>query len=1088
MKKNEARDIDIPLFKKVPVIIPFRILLVFSLLFGITIYTQADIRDLSLAVTQQNRQITGTVNDSDGIPVIGANVSVKGTTIGSITDVNGQFTLNVPSNATLVISYIGYLTIEIPVGNQIDFTILLKEDTLALDEVVVVGFGSQKKVNLTGSVGVVNSEVFESIPVQNAVQALQGKVPGLFISQSDGRLNQKADMNIRGLATIGQGSSGSALILIDGIEGDLYSINPQDIENISVLKDAAASSIYGSRAPFGVVLVTTKKGSSGRTTVNYNNSFRFNKSINMPQSSDSYSWANFFNDASNAAGWGDVVGPDQMQRIKDYIDGKISYCTIPNGGPNGTTWSNGYEVANDNIDYYDVFYKDLTHSQEHNISASGGNERVNFYLSGNYLNDDGKMNWGGDGFKRYNVFGKIGAQLSSYAEVNYSTRFIRTDYHEPSHMTQSWFGDIGRQSWPIGPLYDPNGILFNDHVLGMRDGGRRKDESTQSIHQLSVILKPLQGWRIVGDASYKYISNFNHVDWKSYTQTAVNGVDKANEWYQNSVEEAANRTNYFNVNLYSDYERTFADKHYIKVMGGFQTENNQYRNVWAQKNGMISMDYPTLNTTSGLDRDGKTTPPSVSGGYSTWVTAGFFGRLNYNYMEKYLFEANLRYDGTSRFRRDSRWGLFPSFSLGWNVAREEFFESLSHSINTLKFRASYGTLGNQNTSSQYPTYQVMGFAANNGSWLINGVKPNNAWPPTLISTGLTWEEVQNWNVGLDFALLNNRLTGSFDYYVRKTLDMVGPADELPIILGTNVPNTNNTDLKTTGFELELTWRDRVLKDLNYSVRFVLSDAYSEITRYSNPSNSLSKYYDGMKWGEIWGYQTVGMARTQEEMDAHLATLPNGGQSNLGSNWKAGDMMYHDLNGDGKIDGGSWTTEDPGDRKVIGNSTPRYNFGLDLSADWKGFDFRLFLQGTAKRDYFQNSFYFWGLNWDRWGTMSLKEHEDYFREDPNHPLGQNLDSYYPRPVFGTEKNRQVQSRYLQNAAYLRLKNLQIGYTIPRIITNKVGIDKLRFFVSGENLATWTKMTSIFDPETISGLSYGNVYPLSKTYSFGVNVTF
>lgn len=1044
---------------------------------------------ISLPLFAQIREIKGKVTDVAGETIIGASVLEKGTLNGTVTDVNGNFTLEVYSGKTLQVSYVGYLTQEIVIKDQTLVEIVLLEDLKALDEVVIIGFATQKKVNLTGSVGTINSEAFEAIPVQNAVQALQGKIPGLTITQNNGQLNTRASLNVRGLTTIGQGSSGSALILIDGMEGDLHSINPQDIENISVLKDAAASSIYGSRAPFGVILVTTKKGKQGKAVVNYNNSFRFSTAINMPHEMDSYTWANYFNESSNAAGWGDVIGPEQMQRIKDYIDGKISYNTIPNGGIIGTTWSNGYELANDNIDYYDVFYKDITQSQEHNISVSGGSEHTNYYISGNFLDNGGMLNWGGDGIKRYNVFGKLESQLSKFARINYNSRFIRTDYHQPRHMSTSFFQEIGRQSWPIGPLYDPNGFLFNDHVLTMKDGGQIKNQSSSAIQQIAITLEPLKGWRIIGDFNYRYYSNYNHTDGKPVVQMQVDGIHIGNEWYYNWVTEDANKTDYFNINAYSDYEKLFAEKHYVKLLAGFQVENNNTRNLSASRDGIMVFSVPTINTTSGMDRTGKSVPPSVYGGYDSWATSGFFGRVNYNFLEKYLFEANLRYDGSSRFREDKRWGFFPSFSLGWNLAKENFFQSLSSFINTLKIRASYGSLGNQNTGSWYPTYTTMGYATSSGSWLIDGVKPNIAWAPGLISTFLTWEVIQSSNIGLDFSILDQRLTGSFDYFIRKTLNMVGPADELPVILGTGVPVTNNTDLKTKGFEFELMWRDQVSSDLNYSLRFVLSDAQGVITRYSNPSETLSQYYEGMKWGQFWGYETIGIAKTQEEMDNHLSTLTNGGQSSLGSDWQAGDIMYRDLDGNAKIDAGSNTIYDHGDLKVIGNSTPRFNFGFDVNADWNGFDFRLFLQGTAKRQYFQNSRYFWGsTRWGRWDSMGLTQHEDYFRDDPNHPLGLNLDGYYPRPVWGTGNNQQMQSRYVQDAAYMRVKNLQVGYTLPSLLTRKVGISKLRLFVSGENLVTFTKMTTLFDPETIDGNSLGNVYPLSKIYSCGVNVTF
>lgn len=1042
----------------------------------------------AFAAIGQNR-VSGTVTDKNGEPVIGASIQEKGTTNATATDVSGRFSLSVPENAVLQVSFVGYISREIPVGNRTTLEITLEEDSRLLDEVVVVGFGTQKKVNLTGAVGVIDSKAFESVPVQNAVQALQGRIAGLNITQPNGgALNTRAGIDVRGLATIGQGSSGGALILIDGMEGDLFTLNPQDIENITVLKDAAASSIYGSRAPFGVILVTTKKGKQGKVTVNYNNSFRYNSAINMPQEMDSYTWATYFNEASINAGWGDVIAPEQMQRIRDYMDGKITTNTIPNPG-NPNTWSNGYELANDNIDYYSVFYKKMTQAQEHNISVAGGTERVGYYVSGNYLDQGGLMNFGSDGLKRYNLFGKVEARLSDKATINYNARFIRSDYHQPRHMSNSFFQEIGRQSWPIGPLYDPNGFLFNDHALTLRDGGEIKNQGSTAFQQLGLTLEPLKGLRLVGTANYRNDTNFNHEDGKPIRQMQVNGVNFGNEWYYNWVSEFADKTDYLNLNAYADYEMTLQKNHYFKLMGGFQTEYNNYRDLWGSKDGIMVFDVPTINTTSGMGRDGDVIPPRVTGGYSSWATAGFFSRLNYNFAEKYLFEANLRYDGTSRFREERRWGLFPSFSAGWNVAREDFFQPLEDVVTTLKVRGSYGSLGNQNTNSLYPTYTTMGYATSSGSWLIDGARPNISWAPGLISRSLTWEEIRSWNIGLDFGLLKNRLTGSFDYFVRKTLNMVGPADELPVVLGTGVPVTNNTDLKTKGFELELAWHDKVLKDLNYGLRFVLSDAVGEITRYSNPSGTLSQYYSGMKWGQIWGYETVGIAKTNEEMNAHLSTLTDGGQSNLGSNWMAGDIMYADLNGDGKINSGAGTIDDHGDLRIIGNSTPRFNFGFDITADWKGFDLSVFLQGVGKRDYFQGSFYFWGAdNTGRWNSMGLVQHEDYFRNDPNHPLGLNTDGYYPRPLWGTSKNQQVQTRYLQNAAYLRLKNLQLGYSLPSSLVQKAGMSKVRLFVSGQNLLTFTKMTTLFDPETIGGNSRGNVYPLTKVYSFGLNVTF
>ena len=952
---------------------------------------------------------------------------------------------------------------------------------------VVVGFATQKKVNLTGAVSTLDNEALESVPVHNPVLALQGQIPGLTITQNSGQLyNNGPSVQLRGLTTIGEGSSGSVLVLIDGMEGDLTTLNAQDIESISVLKDAAASSIYGSRAPFGVILVTTKAGKKGKAQVNYNNNFRFKSPINMPDVADSYSWALYFNAASNNSGLGDDISPERLQRIKDYMDGKISYNTIP--AENGQ-WGTAYTEGNDNVDCYDVFFSNLTTAQEHNLSINGGTDAVNYYVSANYIDEKGTLNWDLDGLQRLNVFGKVQATPYKFLKIGYSARYMREWYHQPTAMTDGSFQNFARYIWPVSPIYDPNGNLFNDTALQYVEGGQTKTNNTTFVQQFNVELNPLPGWRIVGDVNYRHRDDVNRSASLPVQQICVDGTTPGTEWNPHSyVSEVAGKNEFLTVNAYTDYEHTFADAHYLKVMAGFQTEMYHDNDVTAKKEGVIVPDIPTIDTSSGL-YDGMPVPPEVSGGTGSWRTVGFFGRINYNFKERYLAEVNLRYDGSSRFRADNRWGFFPSFSLGWNLANEPFFEPARQWVDMLKVRASYGSLGNQNTTSWYPTYQTMGFANSSGEWLINGQRPNGAWPPALISMLLTWEKVRSWNVGFDFGAFNGRLTGSFEYFVRQTLDMVGPADELPVILGTSVPSTNNTDLQTQGWELELSWRDVAFGQLNYGVRLVLSDAQATILRYSNPSGTLDKYYSSQKVGEIWGYETVGIAKTDQEMLDHIATLPNGGQSSLGSDWGAGDIMYKDLNGDGKVDSGANTVDDHGDLAVIGNNTPRYSFGIDLTAQWKGIDLRVFLQGVGKRDYFQGSRYFWGITGQsKWEAIGLSEHLDYFRADEDDPMGQNLDAYYPKPYFNTMKNTKTQSRYLQNAAYCRLKNVQIGYTVPQKYTSKIGISNLRVYLSGENLATITKMTKLFDPETVGANYLGNVYPLTRTYSVGLSVTF
>ncbi|MBN8825688.1 MULTISPECIES: TonB-dependent receptor [unclassified Spirosoma] len=1047
------------------------------------------------------RTIRGTVSDQSGKELAAVNVIITDKKIGVYTNEKGEYMISgVPVDGSLTFSHIGYITQTIKIGPDDRLDVVMKENNAVLNEVVVVGYGTQAKAKVTGSVATIDSKVLESRPVSNVSQALQGVAGGLNITQSGslgGSLDNRPTINIRGIATIGQGSTGAPLILVDGMEADINAINPQDIETISVLKDAASSSIYGSRAPFGVILITTKKGKTDRIQVNYNNNFSWSRPVLLPQMADSYQFAMLFNTGYRNSGSGDFLSPSNVQRILDYQAGKIKTTNIPDPN-NPTLWATANTYGNANFDMYKAIYGNNAPTQEHAVSVSGGNGRTTYYLSGDYRNENGLLSITRDNYKRFTSTIKISNKLTSWATVDYSGRFIREDFEKPSALTSSsryaeftmnqYF--TGWMSWPIVPLYDDNGRIYSitkdSQGNAFINGGRMNTQNDWTYHQLKLTLEPLPGWNIYGNLNYRINDYFRHQDnQKLYGYTIAGDpilMDGAS-----SVQEDAYRTNYFSPNVYSEYARSFGG-HNLKIMAGFQSEVNKTRNLSTSRQGLIVSTVPTLATTSGTDQNGASTPPIVSGSYADWATAGYFGRFNYDYNARYLLELNLRYDGTSRFQGDKQWRYFPSASIGWNVAREAFWDNLNSYVNNLKFRASYGQLGNQNTSNWYPTYATMPIGTANGTWLVGGVQPNTASAPALISTSLTWERVRTWNVGADVSFLRNRLNASFDYFTRFTNDMVGPAIELPAILGTTVPSTNNTDLKTYGFEFDLKWQDRLKNNLGYNVHLILSDSKTQIINYPNPTGSLATYRSGTTVGDIWGYETVGIAKTQEEMDRHLSSLPNGGQNALGNSWKAGDIMYRDQNGDGKIDQGANTTDNHGDLIVIGNTTPRYSFGVDLGLNWKGFDFRAFFQGVGKRDYFRGGSTFFGPSGQIWWSTAYVQHLDYFRDDPSNPLGLNLDSYYPRPLFNTVKNQQSQTRYLQDASYIRLKNIQLGYTLPQTLTKKAKIQSLRVYVSAENVWTLTRMSKVFDPETIDGGYLGAVYPLFKRLSFGTSITF
>lgn len=1062
-------------------------------------------------VVDTQKRITGKVVNAEGEALPGISIALKGKTTTTATDESGNYSIEGMAGDILVFSSVGYQSRDITIGSGSILNVTLQVQEATLDEVIVVGFGTQKKVNLTGAVGTVSAKELESRPVTSATQALQGLVPGLKITGSTGELNQNMSISVRGTGTIGN-SNGSPLILIDGMEADLNTVNPQDIENISILKDAAASSIYGARAPFGVILVTTKSGKQGRSTINYNNSLRNGTPLNLPTSMDSYSFGVMLNQAQINSGASQFFSNATLQKMLDFQAGKLT-DGIDVSPTNPNAWSDQWSMGYGNTDVYPALYKSNVFAQEHNLSMSGGSENITYYTSGNFLDQDGLLRIGDDGIRRYNVTGKIEAKLKPWLSFNYSTRWTNNKVWVPTYgMRYNYFG---RQNWPNIPLYDPNGNLFQANTREIAEGGRNDVTSNRNYQQAGFTLEPVKGWITKVELNYSGLSEGRKEVSLPVYEYLPNG-NRASGLLDSRLLQHERKERYLNTNVFSEYSRSFADSHNVKIMGGFQTEQMRQNFFSAQRVGLYVHDMPEFDLTTGLGGNG-IAKETIAEGYSNeWATAGFFGRLNYDFKGKYLFEGNLRYDGSSRFRSNSRWVMSPSFSAGWNVAQEDFWQPLKGIVNTLKPRFSYGQLSNQNTNLWYPTYRVMDLSAKDGDWLTtDGKIPITAAVGPLISTNLTWETVRSWNLGLDYGLFNNKLSGSFDYFTRYTLNMVGPAPELPGTLGIGEPDANNTDLSTKGWELSLAWRDQTKFGMNYGANLTLSDQNTYIDRYpGNPTNSIgpnggTAFIAGQRDGLIWGYETIGIAKSQAEMDAHLASLTNGGQNALGTQWAAGDIMYRDLDGDGRISQGSRTLDDHGDLVVLGDSYSHYFVGLDLTADWKGFDLRVFFQGVLKRDFWPGGDasgnneggggYFWGIRGNRsmWHIRGFEQHADYFRAEavglPGNEIPANLDSYFPRPLVSPSgssngKNQYVQSRYMQDARYIRLKNLQLGYSLPSSLINPIGVSKCRFFVSGENLLTFTPLFSVFDPETAFGGVGGNAYPLSRTLAFGLSVTF
>ena len=1049
----------------------------------------------SSEVLAQSLSISGKVIDKNSQePVIGASVLIEGTSNGTITDLDGNFMLsNVPSKGNLVVSYIGYATQTLPINGRTSFSVVLAEDTETLDEVVVIGYGVQKKVNLTGSVSSVKGDALERRPVADATQSLQGMVPGLLVSNSNtGRPGASGTLTLRGQGNLD--NNANPYILVDGVEMSLSDVNPNDIESISVLKDAGASAIYGSRAAFGVILITTKKGEEGKTTVNYNNNLRWSTPTKLPSFLNGYEFNTYFNEAAANAGLGAQYTSDVMEKTRQFIAGEIDYATEYDS--NGI-WKKNLDSWG-NTEWFGVYYKDWSFSQEHNISISGGGNKVNYYISGNFQNLGSDQNFGNEDYKRYAFNAKINAKPFEWLDINANVKFSRKDYQAPSYqMNQVYYHSMPRRR-PSNPVYTPDGIFNKESQLNEMDHGGMYFEDLDVLYQqLQLVVKPLKDWQIIAEANYRIDRTEKHTDVQLIMEKKEDGSYFAmarDDGYggRSFVKEEALRTNYFNPNVYTQYSKELENGHSFTVMAGFQAELNQYKRIYAQRDGIISPEIPSLgNTTSS-------TAYEMGSDLNEWATVGFFGRLNYSYKGRYLAEVNYRYDGSSRFNREQRWNSFPSVSVAWNLAHESFMTENQDWVNTLKIRGSYGNLGNQATEEIYPFYSSMILGMGTGGWLLNNQKPNKAEPAKPISPLLTWETVTSYDLGLDLGMLNNRLTGTFDYFWRTTNDMVAPGEELPNTAGVTPPYTNNAKMRTTGWELSLNWRDVLNSGFSYGATLVLSDNRSKILKYPNTTKTIFdsdnkvRYYEDAMLGDIWGYETIDLARTEEQMKKHLASLPNGGQDALGSNWAAGDVMYADLNGDGKIDGGKGVVGDSGDKKIIGNTTPRYNFGLTLNAAYKGFDISLFFQGTMKRDVWLTGLYFWGADNGYWQSTALKETQDYFRAaDTDSYFGPNVNGYLPRPLLsGDKKNKEISTQYLQNAAYIRLKNMQIGYTLPLQVINKIKVSNLRIFLSADNIFTISGLKAdAYDPEVLDGYAAGSgkASPLKTTISCGLSVT-
>ncbi|MDF7818419.1 TonB-dependent receptor [Runella sp. MFBS21] len=1037
---------------------------------------------LCLATVAKAQNVSGRITAAEnGESLPGVSILVKGTNQGTTTDNDGKYTLKLPNNnATLVVSFIGYLKQEIAVGGRSVVDLALEVDTKALEEVVVVGYGTQEKVNLTGAVGVADSKRLMNRPIANAGEGLQGVIPNLNVNVRNGDPAQAVVFNIRGYESI---NGGAPLVLVDNVPMDLNRINPNDIESISVLKDASAAAVYGARAAFGVVLVTTKSGKSGKVTVNFGTQTSLAKPIfNMDVVTDPYE----FVQARNAA---NIRTSGVPSYDADMVAGTKAYSENPATAPqwkvvNGTLRFYGFN------NYQEQIMTQFAPTSQHDLSVSGGNEKSKFFVSLGYFSKDGYLREKSknEKFKRYNILMKADFKINDWLSMDSKVVFNSQNSDKPHFY--NWDVNINSLARvpPIMPIQFPDleyyvtpgdrdkyapyigkyfgGTNFFPYLL---DGGRTTYTNNDIWLTQGVTLTPLKGLKIRSDFSYNIFnrmyqdvqSKVDIVDANLLAANLISNGFSGDDWIRNEN----NYNQYYVFNAFAEYKLPLPVNHNMTAMVGFNQELGQNRYSGAQARALITPLVTDLNATTGVQQ--------TFGAKSHVALRGAFYRLNYNYKERYLIELNGRYDGSSRFPQASRFGFFPSFSAGWRISNESFMAGTSRWLDNLKLRASYGTLGNQLLGNNfYPYVATMG--SGQSPYMFAGGTIPIVTAAGLVSPSLTWETVVSKNLGIDVTAFKGRLDASLDIFTRDTKDMLMDVT-YPAILGTAAPKENAADLRTKGWELSLTWRDKIKRDWNYDVTLALSDWTAEITKFNNPTGNLNTYYVGQKLGEIWGFETVGIFQTADD----VAKAPK--QTNIGANWRPGDIHYADLNGDGNITLGNNTLANPGDRKIIGNSTPRYTFGINGGISYKNFRLGVFFQGIGKKDHWPTS-----DNWTWFFPFNAGHVERYYitdtwRED-------NRDAYFPAAHISTndKKNVQVQSRYLQSAAYIRLKNITFSYDLPTDLLKKIGMSRAQIFTTGMNLWEFTKMRKPLDPETIQSAAIE--YPMQRIVTLGANVSF
>ncbi|WP_286752018.1 MULTISPECIES: SusC/RagA family TonB-linked outer membrane protein [Sphingobacterium] len=1039
--------------------------------------------DVSLpVVNQKQKRISGKVVNKKGENLSGVNVTLKGTKIGTSTDEMGEFSLEIVPGlgSILQFSFIGYNTLDIALSDKTQFNVTLEEQNSELSEVVVVGYGVQKRANLTGAVSTVKmDDVLGSRPISSTTKALQGAIPGLQITSGSGQPGTGASINIRGTTSI---NGGEPLVLVDNVPMSMDNINPMDIETVTVLKDAAASSIYGARAAFGVILITTKKGKRNqKNTFNFTSNLASTQARELPEKASPLQTVQALNDWGTTTFWTGQKTDKWLELIKEYN-------ANPGAFPTGETSIDGTIYPLKQTHKFGEDFLEHGFEQMHNLSYSGGSEKSTYRVSLGYTDENGIMITDNDRYKRYNINTALSTELVK--GLNSTVNFF---YRNQNSTTPANIGDIYYRGGGIGS-YAPLGWGTTPDGKNLPYAGPGNILRTQ---------KPIRNFgddlRIFGKLEYEILTDLKIIGEYTFNKTTTN---QRSTTEQNRYIDASTRseimlntlsnysrqtgnTDYHALNLYMNYNKNVGD-HTISGILGMNRESSKNEQFFVDRLDLINPQVPSISTSTG----------TIGGddSFSEFAVEGYFGRINYSYKNRYLFEANGRFDGSSRFPSGSRFGFFPSFSAGWNVSEERFMQSLKPVLSGLKLRGSYGEIGNQAIGNYA---HIPGMASSYSSWidLKTNIRYLSLGAPNLVSSTFTWETVRTINGGIDLGLWNNKLNMSFDYFRRQTLDMLSPGLELPGILGTSAPLQNVADLESKGWEAELSWKDK-RGDFHYSFGINVSDNRAYITKYNNPAGllqfndngTLSNYYVGQQLGEIWGFRTQGFYSINDFVEGSLndvlqrGTLKEGIAAYKGISQNPGDIRYEDLNGDGVIFTGNNTLADPGDRTIIGNTTRRYQFGVNGAMGYKSFDLSFFLQGVGKRDLFVSNEMFWPYT-SNFETVYV-HHLDYWTPDR---VNAYFSRSYPDAGGNGGSNRRVQSKYLSDGSYLTIKNITLGYSVPAHLLKNIFVKNIRMFFSGENLYTFHHMPKGMDTEATSQ-SRGLIYPFLRKYSFGVNVNF